>query len=180
MTNLSIGVLPLGEVPEIALHVISTRISEFSNFTAHILPPLGSPEYAFDERRFQYDAGIIIETLESMPFNDIEKAIGVFNEDIFIPIFAHVFGEARQGGKIALVSLFRLWQNADGSIPAADLVYQRTAKVVLHELGHLFNLLHCEDKKCLMHFTGSVEDLDESPSALCEYCTIYLQDELRR
>lgn len=175
-----IGVLPLGEVPEIALNIISTRISNYSNFTTHILPPMAHPEYAFDERRFQYDAGIIIEALESMRFNNYEKVIGVFNLDIFIPIFTHVFGEARQGGKIALVSLLRLGKNPDGSVPTVDLIYERAAKVVLHELGHLFNLLHCENKRCLMHFSGCVNELDESPSGLCEYCAIYLQDEIRR
>ena len=175
-----IGVLPLGEVPEIALNVISTYITDYSNFTPHILPPLEHPEYAYDERRFQYDAGIIIESLESKQFNDYEKVIGVFDMDIFIPIFMHVFGEARQGGKFALVSLFRLRKNPDGSIPADELVYERTAKVALHELGHLFNLLHCENKRCLMHFAGSVAELDEIPPDLCEYCTIYMQDELRR
>ena len=176
----SIGVLPLGIVPEIALNIISTRIADYSHFTSHILPPLEHPEYALDERRFQYDAGVIIEALESMQFDDYEKVVGVFNMDIFIPIFSHVFGEARQGGKVALVSLFRLGKNPDGSAPHADLIYERAAKVVLHELGHLFNLLHCENKRCLMHFSGCVKELDESPAALCEYCTIYLQDKLRR
>lgn len=175
-----IGVLPLGEVPEIALNVISTRISDFSNFTIHILPPMKHPEYAFDERRFQYDAGIIIEALESMQFNDYEKVVGILDLDLFIPIFTHVFGEARQGGKFALVSLFRLGKSSDGSVPGAGLIYERAAKVVLHELGHLFNLLHCENKRCLMHFSGCVEELDESPFDLCEYCSIYLQDEIHR
>lgn len=175
-----IGVLPLGQVPEIALNVISTRIKDYSNFTTHILPSLEYPEYAFDDRRLQYDAGIIIEALESMQFNDYEKVIGVFNMDIFIPIFTHVYGEARQGGKFALVSLFRLGKTPDGSVPAIDLVYERAAKVALHELGHLFNLLHCENKSCLMHFSGCVKELDESPHDLCEYCAIYLQDELSR
>ena len=115
-----------------------------------------------------------------MQYNDYDKVISVFNKDIFIPIFMHVFGEARQGGKFALVSLFRLGKNPDGSVPTDGLVYERAAKVALHELGHLLNLLHCENKRCLMHFAGSVEELDETPPDLCEYCTVYLQDRLRR
>ena len=139
-----------------------------------------NPQHAFDERRYQYDAGIIMEQLESMDFETYEKVIAILNIDLFIPIFTHVFGEARQGGKIALISLFRLGKNPDGSIPSFDLIYERAAKVVLHELGHLYNLLHCENKNCLMHFSGSVKELDEKPYHLCEYCSIYLQDRLRR
>ena len=175
-----IGVLPLGEVPEIALNIISTHISGHLHLSTQTLPPLKNPEYALDERRYQYDAGIIIETLESMDFKNCEKVIGILNLDLFIPIFTHVFGEAKQGGKFALVSLFRLRKNPDGSIPTSRLIYERAAKVVLHELGHLFDLLHCDNKGCLMHFSGCVKELDEKSFYLCEYCSIYLQDGLRR
>ncbi|MBW2252743.1 MAG: archemetzincin, partial [Deltaproteobacteria bacterium] len=58
------------------------------------------------------------------------------------------------------------------------LLYERAVKVALHELGHLFDLLHCEHKRCLMHFSGSIEELDEQPLYLCNYCSIYLQDKL--
>jgi archaemetzincin len=175
-----IGVLALGQVPENALDIISFRIKEHLHITPHLFPALDSPEYAFNEKRFQYDAGIIIDTLESMRFNNVEKVIGVTSRDIFIPIFTHVYGEARQGGKCALVSLFRLRENPDGSVPSAKIINERVAKVALHELGHLYNLLHCGNKKCLMHFSGCVKELDEGSIDLCEYCAIYIKDKLRR
>lgn len=173
-----IGIVPFGDVPEIALKVITDHISALVNIPSQILPPLDHPEYAFDNRRYQYDAGIIIKALEAMPFKSYEKVVGVLDLDLFIPIFTHVFGEAKQGGKVALVSLFRLGKNSDGSSSPAALVYERAVKVALHELGHLFALLHCEHKRCLMHFSGSIEELDEQPLYLCNYCSIYLQDKL--
>ena len=175
-----IGVVPFGEVPEIALKVITAHISNLVNLSSQILPPLEHPEYAFDTRRYQYDAGIIIEALEAMPFKDYEKVVCVLDLDLFIPIFTHVFGEAKQGGKFALVSLFRLGKNPEGSSPPASLLHERAVKVALHELGHLFELLHCEHKRCLMHFSGSIEELDEQPLYLCNYCSVYLQDKLHR
>ncbi|MBW1751700.1 MAG: archaemetzincin family Zn-dependent metalloprotease [Deltaproteobacteria bacterium] len=173
-----IGVVPFGEVPEIALKIIAAHISALLNLPSRILPSLKRPEYALDTRKYQYDAGIIIEALESMSFKNCEKVIGVLDIDLFIPIFTHVFGEAKQGGKFALVSLFRLGKNSDGSSSPASLLYERAVKVALHELGHLFDLLHCEHKRCLMHFSGSIEELDEQPLYLCNYCSIYLQDKL--
>lgn len=175
----TVGVVPLGDVPEIVLKVIADHITRCFKITTQILSSMEQPEYALDERRLQYNAGTIIETFESMHFNDHDKIIAVLNQDLFLPIFTHVFGEARQGGTCGIVSLFRLVKNPDGSAPLKPLIHERAAKVALHELGHLFNLLHCEHKQCLMHFSGSIKELDEMSLQLCEYCSIYLQDRLR-
>lgn len=174
-----VGVVALGEIPEIVLKVIADHIIRCFKTRTQILSPLESPEYALDEKRLQYNASTIIETFESMQLLDLRKIIAVLNQDLFIPIFTHVFGEARQGGKCGLVSLFRLSKNPDGSSPIKSLIHERATKVALHELGHLFDLLHCEHKRCLMHFSGSIEELDDMSLQLCEYCSIYLQDKLR-
>ena len=173
-----VGVVPLGKVPEIALKVIAAHISGYYKLSVQILPPLGHPVYAFDERRLQYDVGIILKAFESIKFKDHDKVIGVLNLDLFVPIFTYVFGEAKQGGKFALVSLFRLGKNPDGSPSPSSLIFERAAKVALHELGHLFNLFHCRERNCLMHFSGGIQDLDKTPIYLCRYCSTYLKDRL--
>lgn len=175
-----IGVVPFGEVSEIALKVIAAHISGYFNLSAQVLPPLVSPEYAFDQGRLQYDAGIILKAFESMPFDDYKKVIGVLNLDLFVPIFAHVFGEARQGGKFALVSLYRLCENPESLSSPSARMYERAAKVALHELGHLFNLHHCERQRCLMHFSGGIDQLDETPLNLCRYCSTDFKYHLSR
>jgi archaemetzincin len=175
----SIGVVPLGNIPEIDLQVIADHITVCFKLATQILPPFETPGHAFDEKRLQYNAAIIIETMESMQFGNHDKVIGVLNKDLFIPIFTHVFGEARQGGACGLVSLFRLTKNPDGSIPNRSVIQERAAKVALHELGHLLDLLHCEHKHCLMHFSGGIDEVDDMSLELCEYCSIYLQDKLR-
>jgi archaemetzincin len=177
--KISVGVVPLGDIPETTLPAIGDHINKCFGLTAHILPPLELPEDAFDERRLQYNAANIIDAFESLDFGNYEKVIAVLNQDLFIPIFTHVFGEARQGGKCGLVSLFRLAKNLDGSVPAENLIHERAAKVALHELGHLLDLLHCENNKCIMHFSGGIDEVDVMLMNLCEYCSIYLQDKLR-
>ena len=160
-----IGVMPMGEVPDIASKVIAAHILGYFNLRADILPPLEHPIYAYDEIRLQYNVVAILNTLDSMSFHDYEKVIAVLNVDIFVPVFTHVFGGARQGGRYALVSLFRLGENLE-----------RVAKVALHELGHLFNLHHCMDRRCLMHFSGGLEDLDNTPLYFRRYCSAYLRE----
>ena len=175
-----IGLVPIGEVPEITSKAIAAHILGYFDLDTHILSPLESPDYAFDRKRMQYDAGLILKRIESGPFDDYVKIIGVLDADIFVPILTYVFGEARQGGKCALVSLFRLKKNKDGSASSRALLLDRSSKVALHELGHLFELHHCMDKRCLMHFSGELEDLDDTPLYFCRYCHLYLRDALRR
>ena len=127
-----IGVVPFGEVPEIALKVIAAHISGYFNLASQVISPLASPEYAFDQRRMQYDAGIILSTLESTLIHDQEKIIGVLSVDLFVPIFTHVFGEAREGGKYAVVSMHRLGGISNNRKPPSPQTLERTAKVALH------------------------------------------------
>ena len=173
-----IGVAPVGEVHETPLKVIAAHISGYLNLNAEVIAPIEFPNHAFDKNRFQYDAGKILYRFESMRFPDFEKIVAVFSVDLFIPIFSHVFGEARLGGKFALVSLFRLDKQPDGSTSPTAKIYERAAKVALHEIGHLFHLEHCDDNRCLMHFTGGLQGLDEISLYLCRYCSTYLQDAL--
>ena len=173
-----IGVVPLGATPALVPKVIAAHISGYFNLHTRILSPLEHPAYAFDRQRLQYNAGTILTAIESLPFDGYLKIVAVLNADIFVPIFRHVFGQARQGGRLALVSLFRLAKHLNGSSASRARLYERSAKVALHELGHLFNLQHCDDQSCLMHFSGGLEDLDTLSFDLCRYCRTYLKDAL--
>jgi archaemetzincin len=175
-----IGVVPVGDVPELAPKVIVAHIIGYLKLPAEILNPLEPPIFAFDEIHRQYNAARILNFFESGAYDNYDKVIGVFNVDLFIPTFAYVFGEAKQGGKHALVSLFRLAKGQEAHNPPSATLYERAAKVALHELGHLYNLSHCEDKKCLMHYSGGITDLDNIPLYFCRYCNTYFQDALAR
>lgn len=174
-----IGLVPIGEVSEIVSKSIAAHILGYIDLPVDILPPLEHPAFAYDRKRLQYDAGAILNSLDSGAFHDYAKVIGILEVDIFVPILTHVYGEARQGGTSALVSLYRLKRNSDGSTAPGSLFLERAAKVALHELGHLFELLHCMDKSCLMHFAGSLKDLDKTPLYFCRYCSTFLRDALR-
>ena len=177
-TKTTICVVPMGRVAEIVPKAIAANILGYLHINTDIVPSLEQPQYAFDESRIQYNAGEILKAFESMPFHNYEKVIGILDLDLFVPIFSYVFGEARQAGKYALVSLYRLQKNLDGSTPSMSLFLERAAKVALHELGHLFNLIHCEDENCLMHFSGGLQDLDNASFYFCRYCSTYFRDAL--
>ena len=175
-----IGVVPFGEVLEIASKTIAANILGYMHIDTEIALPLEYPEYAFDKERLQYNAGTILKVFETIPFHDYEKVVGVIDVDLFVPILTHVFGEAKQGGRCALVSVHRLKKNRDGSTAPLSLQLERAAKVALHELGHLLDLHHCMDERCLMHFSGDIEDLDKTPLYFCRYCSVFLGDALQK
>lgn len=171
----SIGLAPFGGVSDTISKTIAAHIQGYLHLNADILSGLSLPGYAYDQNRAQYDAGVILERMESDPFQDYTKVIGILDVDIFVPIVTHVFGEARQGGRCALVSVCRLKRSPDGSAPPLSLLLERAAKVALHELGHLFDIHHCVDESCLMHFSGMIEELDRTPLDFCRYCSVYLR-----
>jgi archaemetzincin len=170
-----IGVVPFGDVPQAALRGVAAFIRTRLELEAEIIPALPNPAFAFDRKRGQYNAAAILKACASTPLDErFDKVIGVLNVDLFIPIFTHVLGEAQEGGRFALASLYRLHGTDDRVQASPDQVVERLLKVAVHELGHLFNLGHCLDKRCLMHYSGNLSDLDETNLSLCPYCSEFM------
>ena len=174
--NAIIGIVPLGDMADLEPNIIAAHVAGYLNLEALVLPPLALPSGTLDRQRLQYNAGKMITALENGPYNDYLKLVGVVSVDIFLPIFTHVFGEAQLGGKWALVSLSQL--RPPPAIQSSTSLYERVAKIALHEIGHLFNLQHCENTGCLMHFSGGLEDLDRLPIYYCRYCRAFLAEAL--
>ncbi len=129
-----------------------------------------------DEQRLQYNSTSIITHLDSrypaLAGRNGEHTIllGVAAEDLCIPILTFVFGEAQLNGRVGVVSYHRL-QNEMYGLPAdADLLHARLAKEALHELGHLFGLVHCPSYECVMHISTYVEDIDGKGTGYCREC----------
>jgi archaemetzincin len=111
--------------------------------------------------------------------SDALRILGLTAEDLYIPIFTFVFGEAQLDGKAAVISTFRLRGDADGSAPPKSPVLGRILKLSLHELGHTFGLEHCREDGCVMGFSSNLEKLDRKNLAFCDYCQILLTDYFR-
>lgn len=175
-----ITVIPIGQVPDVACKAIMSHIRSLLHMDVQLKSPLPEAHYALDPVRNQYNAALILHRLESSFSPPPSKILGVINRDLFIPVFTHVFGEAREGGQCALVSLFRLRERTGGIAPSQELILQRTVKVALHELSHLFNVPHCNSNQCVMHFSMNIQHLDATPMSFCTYCDAYLREAIQR
>ncbi len=150
---------PVGGIAPLYPKVISGSLIGETGLYADILPPLDLPVYAWDKRRGQYNAAAIISELEAAKTDSQDMVLAVTDLDLFVPVFSYVFGEARVGGNIAVISTFRLKNNLE-----------RVVKVALHEFGHLCSLGHCLADSCLMNFSRSTEQLDRGATYFCRYC----------
>ncbi|MFO7748828.1 MAG: hypothetical protein R6V54_01910 [Desulfobacteraceae bacterium] len=154
-----VGILPVGEIDGSLVQAVASSVAKAFNVSGAVLPGVAPFLDAFDNRRVQYDAGVIIKKLENMDFSGFAKVIALFDEDLFIPVFSFVLGEARMGGRCALVSLHRLHGD-----PA------RAVKVAMHEFGHLMTLGHCDQRGCVMNFSKDTKHLDMVSTTFCRVC----------
>jgi archaemetzincin len=107
------------------------------------------------------------------------RVLAIAQVDLFIPILTHVYGEAQLGGSACIISTFRLNEGGSGmNIPPRYM--DRIVKEAIHELGHTFNLRHCPEHTCIMHYCRTEEDVDRKSDELCRYCKIMVEDEIKR
>jgi archaemetzincin len=147
-------------------------------FQAETISLLQDVNFAYDLTRDQYHSTVILELLANTSPPQAIKVVAITNVDLFIPILTHVYGEAQLAGKACIVSTFRLQEGLSIANIEKEFEY-RIVKEVLHELGHTFNLRHCNDKTCIMHYCRSIKDVDRKSDQLCRYCKILLEDELK-
>ena len=178
MNNIdTIIVSPIGDIPRWMSDTIATDVGEFFGFNTRVEKVLNDIFFAYDADRNQYHSTKILEKLAKNAPNDCIKIIAVTKEDLFIPILTHVYGEAQLGGKACIISIARLIAGLEVEIAGKER--SRIVKEAIHELGHTFDLRHCEDEMCIMHYCRRLDDVDRKSSRFCRYCNVFLADSIR-
>ncbi len=158
---------------------VGKEIQRIFGFAAAVIPLFTDLAFAFDSNREQYHSTSILKRLADDAPEWALKVLAIVEVDLFIPILTHVYGEAQLGGKACIVSTYRLneqpWRRN-----SREKLLHRMVKESIHELGHTFNLRHCRDHKCSMHYCRSEADVDLKSSELCRYCRVMLQDEIKK
>jgi len=177
--NHKIIVSPIGYLGLNSLNPINLEISRIFGFPTVEKTLIEDLNFAFDPIRKQYYSTKILEKLADLIPPETIKVIAITDVDLFIPILTYVFGEAQLGGKTCIISTYRLKESYH-SIDSRKIYRHRMVKEALHELGHTFNLRHCKDPKCMMHYCRDIDDVDRKTEQLCRYCDVLLKDELKR
>jgi archaemetzincin len=102
------------------------------------------------------------------------KLLAVTEQDLFLPMFTFIYGQAQLGGKVGIVSLARLRQEFYGLAGDSELLRERACKEALHERGHAFGLVHCRDENCVMSASTDIQRVDGKRGEFCNSCRILL------
>ncbi len=135
------------------------------------------PSGTFDPRRNQHSSSEILRWLSARLPEGGGKMLGLTDVDLFIPILTFVFGEAQLGGRTAVASTARL---GDGELPHDPRrLGARLEREALHEVGHTFGLVHCDEPRCVMARAAGLREVDEKKAQFCEFCRIGIEGVLR-
>lgn len=130
------------------------------------------PEGTFDPRRGQHSSSAMLRWLVGRVPPTARKLIAVTDVDLFIPVLTFVYGEALLNGDAAVVSTARLGEGQ----PA--LMVPRLLKTCVHEIGHTFGLVHCDDGRCVMRRSTNLAGVDTKSPAFCPDCRVRLREAL--
>lgn len=167
-----LDLFPMGRMDMTAVSVIAANLQAILGLNTLIHSAQHEPDYAYQARRGQYEAGKIIQSLAGLPDGAFFR-LGVVSVDIYTPILTFVFGESQLGGKAAVISTYRLQSKN------REKAYNRIAKIAVHEVGHLLSIIHCQTIDCLMRFSNTPEKLDDLPLRFCPACEFEARRHLR-
>jgi len=129
------------------------------------------PEGFIDISRLQYRGGEVLRWVSESYGGSGKILLGIVEGDAYVEGLNFIFGIASPVLKTALVFTSRLKYLAD-----EKLFMERVLKEVMHELGHIFRLSHCPNRRCVMSFSNSILDVDMKSWRYCLNCFRKLRD----
>lgn len=174
----NIIISPIGDFDSNLISLVGQEVHRIFGYKTQIKPLMQNVDFALDDSRNQYHSTSIIGMLADLVPPQAIKILAITRVDLYIPILTHVYGEAQLGGKACIISTHRL--NEGLGIGVWEPFSLRVVKEAIHELGHTFNLRHCQSHTCCMHYCRSIKDVDRKSEQLCRYCKVLLEDEIKR
>lgn len=173
---MKIEIAAMGNVPQLLLHRLPEKLVEtFETITdeCFLISHETLPTTAYNAQRRQYRAEAVLHHLLRRTARD-RVILGIVAADLYASNLNFVFGLSQVSGRVALVSIYRLGPVFYGQPPDLEVLWERTQKETIHEMGHVFGLSHCIDPKCVMSFSNSILDVDRKSSNFCHRCRVKL------
>lgn len=177
-SNLFFEIIPIGNVGEDATTAASTVLMERFNLPVRLRKPIPLPEGAFDPKRKQYLADMLLESAYKNRTQTALRTIAICDVDIYVKGLNFVFGIGSEALSCCLVSATRLRDSFYRLRYDPKTFLARMRRLVLHEVGHTFGLKHCKNS-CVMVFANSLMELDRTHDDYCPRCRHIIEAQLR-
>jgi archaemetzincin len=165
-----IGIVPINTIDSDFLTRLALCLEERFLFTCSVESRLRIPRSALNGVRKQMFLNTLITKVvgSTQPLDGLRLAVTDY--DLYKISHQFVFGDASEEHRVAVVSLHRLRNDFYGEKNDENLLFQRTLKEAVHDLGHALGLKHCFNARCAMYFSNSIYDTDNKLSHFCETC----------
>ena len=126
--------------------------------------------------------GDILHNLKrNLPANGF-CVLAITMEDLYPdPRWNYVFGQASLHDRVGVFSFARydpVFYGESRGGQYRELLLRRSAKVLVHEIAHMFSLAHCIYFKCVMNGSNHLQESDSRPLSLCPVCLRKLQSSI--
>jgi len=165
-----IVIVPLGESDFLELNKLAASLAQVFACAVDILSGARIPEEAYSPMRGQYFTMVLLQKLELLKSADKEKVLALVDEDLYTPERAWVIGASDRIAGTSVISTYRLRQEYYGFEDEEKIVYRRTCKETVHQLGHLFGMRSCRNPRCAMFATERMQDIDDKRERFCDNC----------
>ncbi len=167
-TNLRI--VPINAIDPAFLQRLGLCLEERFLYRAAVERALAVPRSSVNSARQQmFVSTLTTKVLRQYP-DDSGLLLAITDYDLYKTSHRFIFGDADEQRRIAVVSLHRLRSDFYGESADENVLFQRTLKECVHELGHAVGLKHCYNARCAMYYSNSIFETDNKMPYFCEVC----------
>jgi len=165
-----ISIVPINAMDGDLLERLALCLEERFLFVCRVERIVRVPRTSLNSVRKQMFFNTLVARVAATPPNADGPRLALTDFDLYKTSHQFVFGDASEVQRIAVVSTHRLRSEFYGERGDANLLFQRTLKEAVHNLGHALGLKHCFNARCAMYFSNSIYDTDNKLSHFCETC----------
>ena len=165
-----ISIVPINTVDAAFLDRLAPCLEERFLVSARVERSLVVPRSTLNSTRGQLFVATLTTKVQRAHPHAESVLLAVTDFDLYKTSHRFVFGDADESQGIAVVSIHRLRSEFYGEPADSNLLFQRTLKEAIHELGHAFGLKHCYNARCAMYYSNSIFETDNKMPHFCEIC----------